>query len=120
MAKLIMDVGHAPFGHENAYAGFFVIMGWVSIGNQGFVLLRGEGVHAARKGQGDTMKEIGLPQTEKLVNDIIGEGARVIAEKEALQARNMGPDLLIKGVEMMSSAEMDSFVLENGERVLTL
>ena len=120
MAKLIMDVGHAPFGHENAYAGFFVTMGWVSIGNQGFVLLRGEGVHAARKGQGDTMMEIGLPQTEKLVNDIIGEGARVIAEKEALRARNITPEMLIQGVEIMSSSELDVVVLEHGERVLTL
>lgn len=120
MAKLIMDVGHAPFGHENAYAGFFVIMGWVSIGNQGFVLLRGEGVYAARKGQGDTMKEIGLPQTEKLVKDIIGEGARVIADKESLRARNMNADMLIEGVEIMSSAELDAMMLEHGERVLTL
>ena len=87
MAKLMWTSGTPPSG-MNAYAGFFVIMGWVSIGNQDSCFAW-RGVHAARKGQG-TMKEIGLPQTEKLVNDIIGEGARVMRRRRRFRPGTWG------------------------------
>lgn len=119
MPRLVIDVGHAPFGRENAYAGFFVAMAWSSVGNEVWVLLRGDGVHAARKGQGDAMKEIGLPPTEKQVRDILGEGGVVIAERGALEARAMAEAQLIEGVRVMDGREMDRLVLENAERFLS-
>jgi predicted peroxiredoxin len=119
MVKLVIDMAHAPFGHENAYAGFFVAMGWVSIGNDVFVVLRGDGAYAARKGQGDSMKEIGLPPTEKLVMDILGEGAKVFVEHQALDARGILTDQLIEGVKVAERNEIDHILLEHGERILT-
>lgn len=118
MAKLVIDVAHAPFGHENAYAGFFVAMGWVSIGNDAFVVLRGDGVYAALKGQGDSMKEIGLPPTEKLVTDILGEGATVFVERPCLDARGITVDRLIEGVKVVEGKEIARLLLDHGERLL--
>lgn len=51
MAKLVIEISHAPFGHENAYSGLFAAMGWVSVGNEVLVVLRGDGVLSQGKGR---------------------------------------------------------------------
>jgi predicted peroxiredoxin len=119
MAKLVVEISHSPFGHENAYSGLFAAMGWVSIGNQATVVLRGDGVHVARKGQMDPLKEINLPPTEKQVTDILGEGGRVVADRHALETRGIEEDELINGVEVLDGDAIRRLILEEGERVLT-
>jgi predicted peroxiredoxin len=41
MPKLVIEISHSPFGHENAYAALFAAMAWVSMGDEVVVLLRG-------------------------------------------------------------------------------
>lgn len=120
MAKLVLDIAHAPFGHEYAYAGLFVAMAWVSIGNDVVVVMRGDGVYAARKGQGDTMKDISLPPTEKQVRDVLGEGGRIEADRESLEIRGIKPEELVEGVGTLTPEEIRRLMMEEGERVLSL
>lgn len=119
MAKLVVEISHAPFGHENAYAGLFAAMGWVSAGNDVVVLLRGAGAHVARKGQTDPLKEISLPPTERQVTDVIGEGGRIVADRSSLEARGIERDMMIDGIEVLDRDAIRRLLLEDGERVLT-
>ncbi|MDD1770739.1 MAG: DsrE family protein [Methanomassiliicoccales archaeon] len=120
MADLVLDIAHGPFGRENAYAGLFVAMAWVSVGNDVAVVLRGDGVFAARRGQADSMKEINLPNTEKQVRDIIGEGGRIVADSDSMISRSMSADQLVEGVEVLSKREIRALIAEKGERFIAL
>jgi len=120
MPRLVLEIGHAPFGHENAYAGLFIAMGWVSVGNEGLVVLRGDGAYAAKKGQMDPFKEISLPPTEKQVMDVLETGGRVVADRRSLEARGIGKEMLIDGVEVLDEEGIRRLIIEQGERVLTL
>jgi predicted peroxiredoxin len=120
MPKLVIEIVHGPYGKENAYAGLFIAMGWVAVGNDVIVALHSDGVYAARKGQKDPMKEISLPSVEKQVTDIIGEGGRVIADRTCIEVRGLDSEMLIDGVEVMDSEDLVELVYQEGERVLTL
>ncbi|HVO78124.1 MAG TPA: DsrE family protein [Methanomassiliicoccales archaeon] len=120
MPNLVLDIAHGPFGHENAYAGLFAGMAWVSVGNDVLVILRGDGVFAARKGQADSMKEINLPNTEKQVRDILGEGGRIVADSESLKARSLSASQLVEGVDVAPPSEIRVLMVEKGERLISL
>ena len=120
MPKLVIEIVHGPYGKENAYAGMFIAMGWVAVGNDVIVVLHSDGVYAARKGQKDPMKEISLPSVEKQVMDILGEGGRVIADRTCIEVRGIDRDMLIEGVEVLDSEALVELVYKEGERVLTL
>ena len=118
MPKLVIEIIHGPYGRENAYAGLFIAMGWVAVGNEVIVALHSDGVYAARRGQKDPMKEISLPSVEKQVMDIIEEGGRVIVDRTCIEVR--GLDKEIKGVEVLDGDDLVELVYQEGERVLTL
>ena len=120
MPKLVIEITHAPYGRENAYAGLFIAMGWVAVGNDVIVALHSDGVYAARKGQLDPMKEISLPSVEKQIMDVIGEGGRVIVDRTCIEVRGIDREMLVKGVEVLSSDDLVELVYREGERVLTL
>ena len=120
MPKLVIEITHAPYGHENAYAGLFIAMGWVSVGNEVVVALHSDGVYAAKKGQLDPMKEISLPSVEKQIMDIIEEGGRVVVDKTCIVVRGLDQEMLVKGVEVLDSDDLVELVYREGERVLTL
>jgi predicted peroxiredoxin len=119
MTKLVIEISHAPFGQENAYAGLFVAMGWVSVGNDAVVVLRGEGIYAAKKGQMDPLKELSLPPTEKQVLDVLEEGGRIVVDRDSLEVRGMDLEALVPGVEVLDSDEIGRILLEDGEKLLT-
>ena len=120
MPKLVVEITHAPYGRENAYAGLFIAMAWVSVGHEVIVALHSDGVYAAKKGQLDPMKEISLPSVEKQITDIIGEGGRVIADRTCVEVRGLDEETMVKGVEVLDSDDLVKLVFEEGERVLTL
>ncbi len=120
MPSLVIEITHGPYGRENAYAGMFIAMGWVAVGNDIIVALHSDGVYAARKGQMDPMKEIGLPSVEKQVMDIIGEGGRVVVDKTCIGVRGIDEKMLIDGVEVLDSEDLVELVYKEGGRVLTL
>lgn len=82
------------------------------------VLLLGDGVYNARKGQVDPLKNILMPPTESQVQDIIDMGGRVIVEKEALSERGIEPSELLEGIEVLESNGMMDMIMENGEKIV--
>lgn len=119
MVKLVIEISHGPFGQENAYAGLFVAMGWQSVGNEAIVVLRENGIYAAKRGQMDPLKELSLPPTEKQVLDVLEEGGRIVADRASLDARGMDSRTLVQGVEVLDADEIGRILMENGERLLT-
>ncbi|MEM2990993.1 MAG: DsrE family protein [Halobacteria archaeon] len=119
MKKIVIEISHPPYGHENAYSGFFVALGSLPKGVDTIVILTGEGVYAARRGQVDPPKNINLPSTEEQVNDIINLGGRVIADKQALLVRGIHDEELIEGIEVLNPNEIQDIILNHGEHILT-
>ncbi len=115
---IIVTISQPPFGHENAFAGLYVGSASISKGLEVLVLLLGDGVYNARKGQVDPLKNIFMPPTEAQVQDIIDMGARVLVEKEALWERGIEPSELLEGVEIMESSAMMDTIIENGEKIV--
>jgi len=120
MPKLVIEIIHGPYGRENAYAGLFIAMGWVAVGNDVIVALHSDGVYAARKRQKDPTKEISLPSVEKQVMDIIEAGGRVIVDRTCIEVRGLDKEMLIKGVEVLEGDDLVELVFKEGERVITL
>jgi sulfur relay (sulfurtransferase) DsrF/TusC family protein len=115
---VVVTITQPPFGHENAFAGLYVGSASLSKGLEVVVLLMGDGVYNARKGQVDPLKNIFMPPTENQVQDIIDMGGRVIIEKEALWERGIEPSELLEGIEVMESSRMMDIIIENGEKVV--
>lgn len=119
MIKVIIDISHPPFGHENTFAGLYVASASLSKGMDVTVLLRGDGVYTGRKGQDEPLKHINQPATEEQVNDIIELAGRVIADKTAMEMRGIAKDELIDGVEVLDTQDIHDIILNHGEKVVT-
>jgi sulfur relay (sulfurtransferase) DsrF/TusC family protein len=115
---IIVTISQPPFGHENAFAGLYVGSASLSKGLEVIVLLHGDGVYNARKGQIDPLKNIFMPPTDKQVQDIVDIGGRVILGKEALQERGIEISELIEGVEVMEGNRIMDLILEKGEKII--
>jgi len=118
MTKVIIQISHPPFGHENAYSGLFVALGSLPKGIDVVVILTGEGVYTGRKGQVDPPKNINLPSTEEQIGDILNMGGRVIADRQALSMRGIGTEELIEGIEVLGTHDIQDIILDYGDHVL--
>jgi predicted peroxiredoxin len=118
MVKIVIEVSHPPFGHENTFAALYVASASLSKGYEVTVVLRGDGIYTGRKGQVDPLEKINLPPTENQVEDIIELDGRVVADKVALEMRGINPDELIEGVEIVDTKEIHDIILDH-EKVVT-
>ena len=118
MAKLLIDISHAPFGCENTFAGLYVASASLSKGHEVAVILSGDGVYAGMKGQLDPQGGICLPSTEEQVKDIIEAGGRVFAVREALGLRGIGAGSLIGGIEVVGMEQAHDMALGHDGHVI--
>jgi predicted peroxiredoxin len=119
MVKLVIEISHPPFGHENTFAALYVATASLSKGYDVIVVLRGDGVYTARKGQIDPQKNINLPPTENQVEDIIELDGRVIVDSKALEERGIAKDELIEEIEVLDTQAIHDVILDEGEKVVT-
>jgi predicted peroxiredoxin len=119
MMKVIIEISHAPFGHENTFAGLYTATASLSKGMDVTVILRDDGVFTGLMGQNDPLKNINLPPTEDQIEDIIELDGRVIADSEALSIRGISQDELIEGIEILNTQEIYDIILDHGEKVVT-
>ena len=119
MNGLVIEIVHAPYGRENSYAGLLIAKAWASTGRKTIVALHNDGVYAAKKGQLDPVKEIGMLSVEEQIKDIIKSGGRVLADQMCLQVRGVDEDMLINGVEVSDGDYMVELVRKEGKGVLT-
>ena len=118
MIKVIVEISHPPFGHENTFAGLYVATASLSKGMDVTVILRGDGVYAGRKGQDAPLQHINLPPTEEQVQDILELAGRVVADKNAMDMRGITPEELIDGVEILETNDIHDIILNHGEKVV--
>ena len=118
LVKVVIDISHPPFGHENTFAGLYVATAALSKGMDVTVLLRGDGVYTGRKGQIEPLKHINLPSTEDQVMDILELAGRVVADKETLSMRGISADELIDGVEILDTQDIHDIILDHGDKVV--
>jgi predicted peroxiredoxin len=119
MNILVIEIVHAPYGRENSNAGLSIAKAWASAGRKVVVALHNDGVYAAKKGQLGTLKEIGMPSVEEIINEIIKLRGRVLADRMCLEVRGVDPGMLIKGVEVSDGDDLVELVREEGEVVFT-
>ena len=120
MRKIAVSITHAPFGHEQAFAGLYVASAALSKGLDAIVVLSGEGVYCASSGQIDPLGNINLPSTEEQVRDIIDMGGRIVVNAADLEQMGIGATDLIEGIEAMDSGKMLALLLEPDRAVVTL
>jgi sulfur relay (sulfurtransferase) DsrF/TusC family protein len=118
MKHIIVELSHPPFGHEHTFAGLYVATASLSKGMDVTVLLRGDAVYTALKGQVEPQRLIALPPTEEQVEDILSLDGRVIAETRSMETRGLGPDELVEGIEVMSTEEIHELLLSEGDHVI--
>jgi predicted peroxiredoxin len=119
MNRLVIEIVHAPYGRENCHAGLSIARAWVSAGHKVIVALHNDGVYAAKKGQIDSEKEIGMPSIEDQIKAIIGAGGRVLADQLCMEVRGLTAEMLIEGVEVSDGDDTVELVRKEGEGVLT-
>jgi sulfur relay (sulfurtransferase) DsrF/TusC family protein len=113
MAKILITISHAPFGHENAFAGLYVASASLSKGHEVCVILEGEGVYAVIKGQLDSQGNIDLPPIENQVKDILAVGGKVIVSKASLELRGIEQSALLENVDVLASEKIYDMILEH-------
>lgn len=118
MTRLLISFSHAPFGHENTFAGLYLASASISKGYEVTLLLEGDGVYSGLKGQQDPMGNIGFPSTEEQMVNILEMGGKVIALKEALELRGIEGEALIDKIEVLETEKAHSIMLENGVHIV--
>ena len=119
MVKIVIEVSHPPFGHENTFAAMYVATGSLSKGYDVIVVLRADGVYAGRKVQVEPQAKIHLPPTEHQIEDIIELDGRIVADRNALSMRGIEAEELIEGIEIIDTTEIHDIILDHGEKVVT-
>lgn len=115
---IVVEISHPPYGHENPFAGLYVASAALSKGMSVVVILRGDGIYTARKGQEEPLKHINLPSVGDQISDIVDLDGRVIADCEALAVRGVEPSELIEGIEILDTDEIHDIILDTADKVV--
>ena len=118
MVELVVEISKPPFGHENTFAGLYVALGSLTKGHEVTVILRGDGVYAARIGQDKPLKNINLPPTEQQMQDIIDLDGRVVVDREALEHRGIDENELMEDIVVVETEEIHDIMLDYGKHVV--
>ena len=118
LVKVVIELSHAPFGHENTFAGLYAASASLSKGMDVVVVMKGDGVYTGRTGQVEPQKNISLPPTEELVTDILELGGRIVTDKNALSIRGINSEELFKDIEIMDGQQIHDLVLDHGDKVV--
>jgi sulfur relay (sulfurtransferase) DsrF/TusC family protein len=109
--SMCVVVTRAPYGREDAFGGLRLALSGVTHGMEFTVVLRGDGVWSALRGQ--RAEAIGMPSNETVVSDILEMGGAVWAEEGALAARGLSAGDLVEGVRVAPAETLDGEVLRH-------
>ena len=109
--SMCVVITRAPYGREDAFSGLRLALSGVTHGSQFTVVLRGDGVWSALRGQ--RAEAIAMPSNETVVSDILEMGGAVLAEEGALAARGLSPEDLVEGVQVAPAGRLDGIVLSH-------
>lgn len=89
---------------ERASLAFILGNTALSSGQDTSVLLSINGVFVATDGYADDLQADGFPPLKELVNNFVGNGGKVLVCGACAKPRNIQPDNLIGGAEMVGAA----------------
>lgn len=117
MAKpVVMLITKAPYGHENVYGALYTTITSQDIGLPATVILIGDGVYSALKGQ-LSEESIQYPSIENLFYMITSD-TKILADEQSLAERKIPKENLIDTVKIVSEKEIFETILK-GQAILT-
>jgi len=117
VGSVVILVTSAPYGHENTYGGLYTAIASLDLGLRTVVVLTGDGVYSALKGQ-SAEKSIGYPTIGDLFHRI-HPGAKIYAESSSLKERGLGKTDLIEIVEPVEDTQLLEVFVKYGEAIVT-
>jgi len=110
--RFTLIINGAPYGDEKVWNALRLATASVSaaIGMKVNVFLLGDAVGAAKKGQ---KPPEGYYNLEKMLQDLLGSGAKVAACGTCLTARAITKDTLIDGVEVGTMLKLAAWIKES-------
>lgn len=112
LETLTIIVNGAPYGDEKVWNAMRLASSLVSvaIGINVNIFLLGDAVNAAKRGQNTPE---GYYNLEKMLNDLIRQGAKVSACGTCIQARGLNKEDLIEGVKIGSMLGLAHWIKES-------
>lgn len=104
MESSVIIIDRAPYGYEDAFSGFYVCIACLNKELDSDILLTGDGVYAAVKGQ-QSENELDFPSVEELTYLIFPEGSLFVHEK-SLQERGFKEEDLVEAAELINDEEL--------------
>ncbi len=112
MKSLSIIISKPPFGTIHAAEALRMANGAISYGHSVSILLIGDGVYAARKGQ--RAEETGWTSLSPILGKSATSGrARVFAGRKSAADRGLGEDDLIQGVQLVGEDEALSIAVRS-------
>jgi sulfur relay (sulfurtransferase) DsrF/TusC family protein len=111
IGSVCVVIRRAPYGREDAFSGLRLALSGITHGMEFSVVLRGDGVWSALRGQ--RAEAIAMPSNESVVSDILEMGGTVHAEEGALATRGIARGDLVEGVVVTPAAQLDELVLRH-------
>lgn len=112
MKSSLIIIDRAPYGSEDAFSGFYVVIACLNSGLDSDVLLMGDGVYAAVADQ--KSESIGYPNVEELTYLIFPEGS-ILVHEGSLRERGLVEEDLVEAAEIINDEELHEIISAKGE-----
>lgn len=109
MESSTIIIDRAPYGYEDSFSGFYVCIACLNKGVDSDVLLLGDGIYAALKGQ-KSEKGIKFPSVEELTYLIFPEGSLFVHES-SLKERGFNEKDLVEAAELINDQELEEIII---------
>lgn len=118
MKSSLIIIDKAPYGSEDAFSGFYVVIACLNSGLDADVLLIEDGVYAAVSNQ--VSDSIRYPNVEELTYLIFPEGSVFVHEK-SLTERGLSDKDLVEAAEVINDRELyEIFRLKKDTAILKI
>ena len=109
MESILIVVDKAPYGYEDTFSAFYVSIACLNRGMQADVLLIGDGVYAAIKGQkpGGT---VDYPNVGELSYLIFPE-SKIFVHSSSLERRSIEEGELVEAAEIIDDIQLSQILL---------
>ncbi len=110
VSTILTIVKSAPYGREDAFAGLRFSLSQIAAGmvDACDTLLAEDGVYNIQKEQ--LAEAIMMPSNLEAVQDLLDLEGRVFCVREHLEERDISPEDIMEGIELVSIAELPALV----------
>ncbi len=109
VSSICVLIRKAPYGTEDAFAGFKLGLATIANGMETKVILMDDGVLAALKDQNP--EKIGMPSILDAIEDLISLDVNITCVEEHLKARDVQKEELIGDIKFIREEEISDLIL---------